>query len=68
MQFALRVVAQEEVDEEEEAAAETEAEDEQLLEQQLRVRWEHKLHKFRATLDNRLMKAAWSLKRPRLYA
>lgn len=38
MQFALRVVEQEGEEEEEGAAAETEAEDEQLLEQQLRVR------------------------------
>lgn len=70
MQFALRVVVQHEEEEAEtEAQAEAEAEDEQLFEQQLRVRWEHKLHKFRATLENRLMmKATWSLKRPCLYA
>lgn len=64
MQFALRVVEQVDKEEEEEEEAETEAEDEQLSEQQLRVRWEHKLHKFRATLENRLMKAARSEEAP----
>lgn len=38
MQFALRVVVQHEEEEEAETEAEAEAEDEQLFEQQLRVR------------------------------